>query len=71
MVTDTPANVTVDGVVSGRSRSVIEVDGMDNLTELHNIRVTAEGHSEHKQSVRLQAGQVVTVPIELAKVGGT
>ena len=68
VVTETPANVVVDeGRVNGRSRSVIEVGDMDNLTESHRIRVSAEGHNEHTQVVRLRAGQVVTVPVQLTK----
>lgn len=70
VVTETPANVLVDdGRIAGRSRSVIEVGDMDNLTESHRIRVTAEGHQDHTQTVRLQAGQVVTVPVQLTKTG--
>ncbi len=72
VVTNVPANVSVDdGRVSGRNHNIIQVDGMDNLTELHNITVSADGngHTKHTQAVRLRAGQVVEVPIELAKLG--
>jgi serine/threonine-protein kinase len=66
VVTDTPANVTVDdGKVSGRSRSVIQVSGMTDLVEQHSIRISAEGHREHVQDVRLRAGQVVTVEVAM------
>jgi len=70
VVTETPANVIVDeGRIEGRSRSVIEVGDMDNLTESHSIKVSAEGHNEHTQMVKLRAGQVVTVPVQLTKAG--
>lgn len=70
VVTETPANVIVDeGRVAGRSRSVIEVGDMDSLTESHQIKVSAEGHNEHTQVVKLRAGQVVTVPVQLTKTG--
>ena len=66
VVTDTPANVSVDGgKVSGRSRSVIQVSGMNGPVELHSIRISAEGHREHVQDVRLRAGQVVTVEVAM------
>jgi serine/threonine-protein kinase len=70
VVTTTPANVIIDeGRFTGRSRSVIEVGDMDNLTESHSIKVSAEGHDEHTQVVKLRAGQVVTVPVQLTKTG--
>jgi serine/threonine-protein kinase len=70
VVTDTPANVTIDGGrVSGRSRSVIQVPDMESLTETHRIRISAEGHADLEQDVRLRAGQVVTVPVRMIKVG--
>jgi serine/threonine-protein kinase len=66
VVTDTPANVLVDnGKISGRSRSVIQVPGLSDLSETHRIRVSAEGHRDHVQDVRLQAGQVVTVEVAM------
>jgi hypothetical protein len=70
VVTETPANVVVDeGRVAGRSHSLIEVGDMDALTESHSIKVSADGHNEHTQVVRLRAGQVVTVPVQLTKTG--
>jgi serine/threonine-protein kinase len=70
VVTETPANVIIDeGRVAGRSHSLIEVGEMDALTESHRIKVSAEGHNEHTQVVRLRAGQVVTVPVQLTKTG--
>jgi serine/threonine-protein kinase len=66
VVTDTPANVLVDnGKISGRSRSVIQVPGLSDVSETHRIRVSAEGHRDHVQDVRLQAGQVVTVEVAM------
>jgi eukaryotic-like serine/threonine-protein kinase len=66
VVTDTPANVSVDGgKVSGRSRSVIQVPDLSDLIETHSIRVSAEGHRDHTQEVRLQAGQVITVQVAM------
>jgi serine/threonine-protein kinase len=66
VVTDTPANVFIDdGKFSGRSRSVIEVQDLGSMFESHRIRVSAEGHADHEQEVRLQAGQIVTVEIAM------
>ncbi|HMI94004.1 MAG TPA: protein kinase [Polyangiales bacterium] len=68
VVTDAPANVVVDhGAVSGRSRSVIQISDMSDLVETHHIRITADGHEDKVQDVRLQAGQVVTVEVPLSK----
>jgi serine/threonine-protein kinase len=68
VVTPTPANVFVDdGRISGRTRSVIQVPDLSDLVETHRIRVAAEGHRDHVQEVRLQAGQVVTVQVDLPK----
>jgi serine/threonine-protein kinase len=66
VVTDTPANVSVDGgKIFGRSRSVIQVPDLTDLVETHHIRVTAEGRPDHVEDVRLQAGQVVTVEVAM------
>jgi serine/threonine-protein kinase len=71
VVTDTPANVLVDdGRISGRSRSVIQVSDLGNMVENHRIRVSAEGRSDHEQDVRLEAGQVVTVEVAMARPAG-
>ena len=68
VVTPMPANVFVDGgKISGRSRSVIQVPGLTDLEETHRIRVSAEGHRDHQQEVKVTAGQVVTVEVDLAK----
>ena len=68
VVTNTPANVVVDdGAVSGRSRNVIQISDMSDLVETHHIRITADGHEDKVQDVRLQAGQVVTVEVPLNK----
>ena len=68
VVTAAPANVLVDGgAYSGRTRSVIEVRDMAQLTETHQIRISAEGHEDEVRDVRLQAGQVVTVDVEMRK----
>jgi serine/threonine-protein kinase len=76
VVTTNPADVDViadvivdDGRVTGRSRYMIYVGDMDNLTESHSIKVSLEGHKEHRQMVKLRAGQVVTVPVQLTKAG--
>jgi eukaryotic-like serine/threonine-protein kinase len=70
VVTDTPANVSVDeGRVSGRSRSVIRVSNLAELIEIHRIRVSADGHRDHTQDVRLQAGQVITVEVAMKNSG--
>jgi hypothetical protein len=66
VVTNTPANVSIDGgKISGRSRSVIQVPDLSDLVETHHIRVSAEGHHDYVQDVRLQAGQVVTVEVAM------
>jgi hypothetical protein len=58
--------VTIDdGKISGRSRSVIQVPDLSELNETHHIRVSAAGHRDHVQDVRLQAGQVVTVEVAM------
>jgi hypothetical protein len=69
VVTNPPSNVVVDhGAVSGRSREVIQISDMSDLVETHHIRITAEGHEDKVQDVRLQAGQVVTVEVPLNKL---
>jgi hypothetical protein len=66
VVTNTPANVSIDdGKISGRSRSLIQVPDLSELVETHHIRVSAVGHHDHVQDVRLQAGQVVTVEVAM------
>jgi eukaryotic-like serine/threonine-protein kinase len=66
VVTNTPANVSIDeGKISGRSRSLIQVPDLSELVETHHIRVTASGHHDHVQDVRLTAGQVVTVEVSM------
>jgi hypothetical protein len=42
---------------------------MESLTETHRIRISAEVHADLEQDVRLRAGQVVTVPVRMIKVG--
>lgn len=66
VVSDTPANVSIDGgKISGRTRSVIQIPHLADLVEVHSIRVSADGHRDHTQDVRLQAGQVITVQIAM------
>ncbi len=66
VVTNTPANVSVDGgKISGRSRSLIQIPDLNEQVETHHIRVSAVGHHDHVQDVRLQAGQVVTVQVAM------
>jgi serine/threonine-protein kinase len=68
VVTPAPANVFVDGgAISGRSRTMIMVPDLAERVEVHRIRVSADGHRDHVQEVRLQAGQVVTVEVALEK----
>jgi serine/threonine-protein kinase len=68
VVTSPPANVFVDGGdITGRSSSVISVPDLTDLFEVHRIRVSADGHRDHVQEVRLQAGQVVTIKVALQK----
>jgi hypothetical protein len=70
VVTDTPANVVVDGgKAEGRSRNVINVSGLEDMTETHRITVSAKGHRDHEQEVRLEAGRVVTVKVQMRKQG--
>jgi serine/threonine-protein kinase len=72
VVTDTYANVIVDdGKVSGRTRNVIQVPEMESMTETHNIRVSADGYQDHTQQVRLKAGQVITVRVDMKKAKAT
>ena len=69
VVTNVPSATVVvdDGAVSGGSRDVIQISDMSDLVETHHIRITAEGHEDKVQDVRLQAGQVVTVEVALSK----
>jgi hypothetical protein len=41
------------------------VPDLSELVETHHIRVTASGHHDHVQDVRLTAGQVVTVEVAM------
>jgi serine/threonine-protein kinase len=66
VVSDVPANVVVDGgKISGRSRSVINVVGLESMVELHRIRVAAPGRADHDAEVQLTAGKVTTVEVSL------
>jgi serine/threonine-protein kinase len=70
VVTDPPvaANVVVDGgPIGGRNREVIEIPDMAQLMETHTVRITAVGHEDQIQEVRVQAGQVVTVDVTMKK----
>jgi serine/threonine-protein kinase len=68
VVSNTPANVVVDGGnVSGRTRSVIQVPQPGGMFQTHSIRITADGHKEVVREVRLRAGQVETIDIEMEK----
>jgi serine/threonine-protein kinase len=70
VVSDVPANVIVDGgKVSGRTRNVINVVGLENMVETHTIRVTAPGVTDHVREVQLTAGRVATVEVALRPGG--
>jgi hypothetical protein len=70
VVSDTPANVIVDeGRAKGRTRNVIQVPDLSDMTETHRITVSAQGHVDHQQEVRLEAGRVVTVRVKMQKRG--
>ncbi|HEX7478543.1 MAG TPA: protein kinase [Polyangiales bacterium] len=69
VVSNTPANVVVDGgSVSGRTRSVIQVPQAAGMFETHQIRITADGHQAVVREVRLRAGQVETIEVQLEKL---
>jgi eukaryotic-like serine/threonine-protein kinase len=66
VVSNTPANVVVDGgAVRGRTRSMIPVPQPDDMFGTHVITVSAEGYQEVVREVRLRAGQVETISVEL------
>ncbi|MDD9933331.1 MAG: protein kinase [Myxococcales bacterium] len=68
VVSDTHANVSIDdGKIAGRTRNVIQVPGLRDMTETHRVRVSAEGYEDYVQQVRLKAGQVVTVKVAMQK----
>jgi eukaryotic-like serine/threonine-protein kinase len=71
VVTNTPANVVVDGgSASGRSRSIIQVPQPGGMFETHEVRISADGHRELVREVRLRAGQVETLQVVLPKDPG-
>ncbi len=68
VVSNTPANVVVDGgSAGGRTRSVIQVPQPSSMFETHKVRVTADGHGDVVREVRLRAGQVETIEVQLEK----
>jgi len=69
VVSDTAADVWVDGGrVKGRTNDLIAVPELRALSEMHDIRVSADGRQDHSQAVRLTAGKVAEVRVALAKV---
>jgi hypothetical protein len=46
---------------------LIQVPGLSDLEETHRIRVSAEGHRDQQQEVKLTAGQIVEVEVALTK----
>jgi len=66
VVSRIPANVSVDdGKIIGRVRSVIQVPHRYGMVEMHRILVTATGYEPYTQDVKLKAGRVETVNVEL------
>jgi hypothetical protein len=71
LVTNTPANVVVDGgEVVGRARSVIQVPHQRQLHETHKISVTAPGYRDYTGEVQLRAGRLTTVNVTLTSIEG-
>jgi serine/threonine-protein kinase len=66
VVSNTPANVVVDsGAAQGRTRSMIRVPQPNDMYGTHVIRVSADGREPVEREIRLRAGQVETINIEL------
>jgi hypothetical protein len=66
---NTPANVQVDhGAVVGRTWSVIRVPQPNDMLATHLVRVSAEGHQDAVLEVRLAAGQVERIEVNLNKL---
>jgi hypothetical protein len=69
VISNAPANVVVgNGKAAGRTRSIIQVPQPDDMFANHVVRVTSEGHGEVVREVRLRAGQVETIEINLEPV---
>jgi hypothetical protein len=66
---NTPANVQVDrGAAVGRTYSLIQVQQPNDMFAPHVVRVSAEGHTDSVQEVRLRAGQVNEIRVQLEKL---
>jgi eukaryotic-like serine/threonine-protein kinase len=69
VVSNTPANVVVgNGLASGRTRSVIQVQQPDDMYANHVVRISGEGHEPVTTEVRLRAGQVETIEVTLRPI---
>jgi hypothetical protein len=70
VVSNTPANVVVgNGLASGRTRSVIQVQQPDDMYANHLVRISGDGHEPVTTEVRLRAGQVETIEVTLRPIG--
>jgi hypothetical protein len=65
VVSDVPADVSIDGEPVGRTRSLINVPVDRRYIERRKISVTAPGHEAYTGSVQLRAGQVTQLDVEL------
>jgi hypothetical protein len=65
VVSDVPADVSLDGAAVGRTRSLINVPIARRYTERRRISVTAPGYEAYTGSIQLRAGQVTQLDVNL------
>ena len=69
VISNTPGDVVVgDGIASGRTRSVIQVPQPDDMFASHVVRISSEGHATVVREVRLRAGQVEDIEVQLQPI---
>lgn len=66
VVSNVPADVTVDGTARGRTRSVIQISQPKSLTAAHDVQISAPDHTSVNKRVQLRAGEVTTVHADLS-----
>jgi hypothetical protein len=66
VVSNTPANVVVgNGLASGRTRSIIQVQQPDDMFASYVVQISGEGHKPITTEVRLRAGQIEEITVTL------
>jgi len=69
VVSNTPADVHVDeGVVVGRTWSLIQVPQPNQPSAVHTVRVSASDYREVTREVRLRAGQIQRIEMTLPSI---